>query len=104
MHNVVMQDGKRMITFLQSAIRFYVKSSDIYSTMLGERHYNIIQDIKNLGLTEDYKASHIDGFLCKVTTKKDSIITFISRENATEIAKRANYPMIGSVLTSEDLW
>ena len=104
MHNIVMQDGKRMITFLQSAIRFYVKSSDTYSTMLGERHYNIIQDIKDLGLTEDYKASHIDGFLCRIETKKDSTIQFISRENATQIAKRANYSMIGSVLTSEDLW
>lgn len=103
MHNVVIQDGKRTITFLQSAIRFYIKSSDIYSTMLGERHYYIIQEIARLGLIDDYKKNHIDGFLCKVEGKNE-IITFISRENATAIAKRANYPMIDSVLTSEDLW
>lgn len=49
------------------------------------------------------KKNHTDGFLCRVEGKNE-IITFISRENATAIAKRANYPMIGSVLTSEDLW
>lgn len=29
---------------------------------------------------------------------------FISCEEATEIAKDNDYPMIGAVLTSEDLW
>lgn len=103
MHNVVIQDGKRTVTFLQSAIRFYIESSNTYSTMLGERHYYIIQEIARLGLTDDYKKNHTDGFLCRVEGKNE-IITFISRENATAIAKRANYPMISSVLTSEDLW
>lgn len=103
MHNVVIQDGKRTVTFLQSAIRFYIESSNTYSTMLGERHYHIIQEIARLGLTNDYKKNHTDRFLCRVKGKNE-IITFISRENATAIAKRANYPMISSVLTSEDLW
>ena len=103
MHNVVIQDGKRTVTFLQSAIRFYIESSNAYSTMLGERHYYIIQEIVRLGLIDDYKKNHTDGFLCRVEGKNE-IITFISRENATAIAKRANYPMISSILTSEDLW
>ena len=49
MHNVVIQDGKRTVTFLQSAIRFYIESSNTYLTMLGERHYYIIQEIARLG-------------------------------------------------------
>ena len=31
-------------------------------------------------------------------------IYFISREEATEIAIDNDFPMIGSILTSEDLW
>ena len=96
MHNVVISDGRREITFLNSAIK--IKN---YSTMIGERHCNILQDIADAGLTDLYKENHIDGFLCRLS---NGTITFIDRDNATRIAKRANYPMIGSVLTSEDLW
>lgn len=31
-------------------------------------------------------------------------VYFINREEATEIAKDNDFPMIGSILTSEDLW
>ena len=102
MHNIQMQDRRSTITFLASAI--YFKSDKGPITMHGERHYDILQEIADLGLTKDYKAGHTDGFLCKVHCMNHDITMFISRENATQIAKRANYPMIGSVLTSEDLW
>ena len=72
--------------------------------MHGERHCDIIRDIADLGLTKDYKANHTDGFLCRININNNEVITFISRKNATTITKRANYPMISSVLTSEDLW
>lgn len=102
MHNVQMEDRKCIVTFLASAI--YFKSDKGPMIMQGERHCDIIQEIANLGLTKDYKAGHTDGFWCNVHCMNHDTTMFINRENATQIAKRANYPMIGSVLTSEDLW
>ena len=40
------------------------------------------------------------GFL----VEEDGVIKFITREEATEIAKNNNFSMIGNILTSEDLW
>ena len=102
MHNIQIHDGPRTITFLAAAIQF--NTADCEVLMKGERHCHIIQEIAEAGLTNDYKQSHIDGFLCRVNVRNHETTTFISRENATLIAKRANYPMIGSILTSEDLW
>lgn len=99
MHNVMIKDGRREITFLASAILF--KVGDIQHIMHGDRHWNVIQQIAEAGLTNNYKQDHVDGFLCRLY---NGDITFISRDNATLIAKRANHPMEGSVLTSEDLW
>lgn len=102
MHNIQMQDRRSTITFLASAIYFQSDNGPI--VMQGERHCDIIKDIADLGLTKEYKAAHTDGFWCNVHCMNHDTNLFISRENATQIAKRANYPMIGSVLTSEDLW
>ena len=60
MHNVQMKDRRSTITFLASAI--YFKSDKGPITMHGERHYDILQEIADLGLTKDYKAGHTDGF------------------------------------------
>lgn len=104
MHHVEIKDGKRTIIFLNSAICFYNNQNKTQQILLGNRHNDILQKIAEAGLTEDYKRAHEDGFLCKLITPKNETILFINRKNATEIAKRANYPMISSVLTSEDLW
>lgn len=103
-HNVQMQNGKRTITFLAAAITFTIQSTNTEMLLYGNRHSDIIQQIANAGYTSDYKIKHIDGFICRITTKKNSIISFVDREQATKIAKKAKYPMIGSILTSEDLW
>lgn len=103
-HNVQMQDGKRTITFLAAAITFTIQSTNTEMLLYGNRHSDIIRQIANAGYTSDYKIKHIDGFVCRVATKKYNTITFINREQATQIAKKAKYPMIGSILTSEDLW
>lgn len=104
MHYVEIQDRKRTVIFLQAAITVYIKETGMQQLFLGDRHCDILQKIADAGFTEDYKQCHEDGFLCKIILPKDETILFINRKNATEIAKRANYPMIGSVLTSEDLW
>jgi hypothetical protein len=100
----IIQDGDRTITFIDSAILFYVSEDESYHMKTGKRHSDIIKTIANLGLTEDYKNNHIDGFFCRISQGNESTLTFISREQSTIIAKKNNYPMIGSILTSEDLW
>lgn len=68
--------------------------------MMGSRHHLIRGAIKERNQLEEYKNWHRDGFMIR---HKD--ITFFADTNhATEIAKSFNIPMIGSVLTSEDLF
>lgn len=104
---VVMYDGNKIITFLDSAIMFYNSKEEVYQVETGKRHCDIIKKIAEKGLTKDYKKNHTDGFFCKVVWKDNKhhpIQHFISREQSTRIAKENNYSMIGSILTSEDLW
>lgn len=86
--------------FFDSAIRYYNLETKDWHIAFGKRHSDIIRKLADAGLTESYKTGHIDGFLCII----NGYIQFIDRGTATNIAKAANYPMIGSVLTSEDLW
>ena len=85
--------------FYSSAIEFMDQSNNLM-TVTGERHHDCIAEIAKMGLTEYYKKWHEDGFMCLI----DSIPVFISREEATEMAKEMGISMRGSVLTSEDLW
>ena len=88
------------IIFFDSAIKFFNQTTKNWQLVKGTRHCEIIKKIADAGFTEDYKNSHIDGFLCIW----NGYIQFIDRGTATNFAKAANYPMTGSVLTSEDLW
>ena len=80
--------------FTEAAIKF--KIDDEWVIYTGERHHVIILKIARDGLTQEYKATHIDGFIYNNE--------FIDRETATKIAKEKGIPMVSSILTSEDLW
>lgn len=90
------------LVFLSAAIRFYNRELGMWLESCGKRHHEIIKDIYNQGYTADYKANHIDGFMYMIDNNPSPL--FMDRETATEIVKAANIPMIGCVLTSEDLW
>ena len=90
------------IVFLCAAIRFYDRENGVWVESCGRRHHEIIKDIHDEGYSDDYKANHIDGFMYMIDDDPSPI--FINRDTATELAKLAGIPMIGCVLTSEDLW
>lgn len=100
-----MRDGPEVeheIIFLCAAIRFYDRENGVWLESCGKRHHEIIKNIHDEGHTDDYKANHIDGFMYMIDDDPSPI--FIDRETATELVKTADFKMIGSVLTSEDLW
>ena len=66
----------------------------------GRRHHEILKVIKDAGDIEFYKRKHEHGFIIGFPWSA----RFVSTEEATEIAKERGIPMIGGVLTSEDLW
>ena len=68
----------------------------------GYRHHEIIRRLQEEGYPSYVVKRCKQGFLVRHSNFHNSY--FISREEATEIAKDNNYPMIGSILTSEDLW
>lgn len=68
----------------------------------GCRHHEIIQAMQEEGYPSHIVKRCVQGFMIKHCDDKEEY--FVSREIATEIAKDNNYPIIGSVLTSEDLW
>lgn len=85
--------------FKCAAIR-YKTDEDIWTERRGRRHHEIIKAIHDAGETEQYKKSHIDGFIIG----EDWTAEFVDRETATEIAKEMGIKMRGCVLTSDDLW
>ena len=91
-----------MLYFLSAAIQFYDRENGVWLEMCGKRHHEIYADIAKEGYAEDCKANHKEGFMYIVDD--ESSPRFIDRETATELAKASGLPMIGSVLTSEDLW
>ena len=88
------------IIFICSALNY---GFNIY---VGKRHHEIFQRLVKLSengdefLTRERIQHMRQGFLIE----QNYNIKFITREEATEIAKNNNFPMIGSILTSEDLW
>ena len=90
------------LVFLSAAIRFYDRELGVWLESCGKRHHEIIKNIHDEGYEADYKANHTDGFMYMIDDDPSPL--FMDRETATEIVKGANIPMIGSVLTSEDLW
>ena len=91
--------GKHDYPFVAAAIKF--ESGGHTLVITGKRHHEILKKIKEIGLTGDYKKHYEDGFIYRTTT---GLHVFKERDECTEIAKRLNIEMIGSVLTSEDLW
>lgn len=84
---------------------FFIASALNYGfhTYAGVRHHEIFKYLKEKNdefLTTERIRNMRQGFL----VEEDGVIKFITREEATEIAKNNNFPMIGSILTSEDLW
>jgi hypothetical protein len=88
------------IEFICSAIR--LKYKRMWLEFYGVRHSDILQKIAELGYTKYYKKEHKDGFM--YSYENDEKMYFMDRATATQVAKENNFPMIGSVLTSEDLW
>ena len=82
------------IIFICAAVDIQLK------TFVAKRHHEIFKQLKEKGYTKEEIAHSRQGFLIG----EDGVVKFISRDKATEIAKAYQYPMIGSVLTSEDLW
>lgn len=87
------------IVFIDSAIMYY-NNQNTPVLALGKRHHEIIKRIHDHGHTDEYKKSHVDGFVIKVNDE----IRFLNREDATKLAKIIGIEMQGGVLTSEDLW
>ena len=77
-----------------------------FYTYTGMRHHEIFLRLKKLSENGDdfltrTRIQHMrQGFI----VEQNHNIKFITREEATEIAKNNNFPMIDSILTSEDLW
>ncbi len=97
-----MDTGTGMITnkpvFMCAAIE-YLDQDNILRTEYGRRHHEIYQQMKEKGIPKPlYK---VEGFMVDLGLTN---AVFINRDHATTIAKKWNMPMIGSVLTSEDLW
>ena len=69
----------------------------------GYRHHEIIRRLQEEGYPSHVVKRCKQGFMVH---HEDFLHNsyFITREEATEIAKDNDYPMIGSILTSEDLW
>lgn len=88
-----------MERFKAAAIR-YKNKDGLISERHGKRHHEIIRAIHNDGEIEYYKQWHEDGFIFG----ESLTARFINREEATKIARDMKIPMIGCVLTSEDLW
>ena len=72
------------------------------SLFQGYRHHEIMRRLREEGYPSNTVKRYKQGFI--IVYKDNFRHQFISREEATEIAKDNNYSMIGSVLTSEDLW
>lgn len=94
-------DGfEHKLSFLCSAIRFMEPIHKVVLDRYGKRHHHILESIRAEGYTDAYKKSHLDGFMVKI----DNHILFFERNLATTLAERLGIEIIGSALTSEDLW
>ena len=78
----------------------YKTGNNVWTERIGRRHHEIIKAIHDAGEIEQYKKTHVDGFI----VGEDWTAYFVDRETATEMAKAWGIKMRGSVLTSEDLW
>ena len=85
-------------TFISSAL--YDPITD--GKFKGRRHHEIIKAMQEEGYPSHIIKRCIQGFMVQHCDYRD--IYFMNREEATEIAKDNDFPMIGSILTSEDLW
>lgn len=84
--------------FICSAIE-YLNENGTLCTEYGKRHHEIYQQMKDKDIPKpSYK---VEGFMVDFGFQN---AIFVNREEATKIAQNWNIPMIGSVLTSEDLW
>lgn len=90
-----------MKKFKCAAIR-YKTDDGKFVELRGERHHEIVEVIRHFyfGEFDAYKRTHIDGFIYG----EEWTATFVTREEATEIAKEMGIKMRGCELTSEDLW
>ena len=81
--------------FISAAIK--IKGDMVFT---GARHHMIFEKIMESGFWNEYLMWNEQGFVIDDGNKKE----FVNRNEATEIAKFWKMPMIGSILTSEDLW
>ena len=85
--------------FKCAAIRYELPDGT-WSERRGRRHHEILKAIRDAGEIEYYKKKHEHGFIIGFPWSA----RFVNTEKATEIAEGLRIPMIGGVLTSEDLW
>ena len=97
------EEVHREYKFTSAAIRILDRDGK-EKIFTGRRHYEIIKDINNAGLTDQYKRYHCDGFMVHVTINDREYDVFKDRDLSTLIAKRIGIKMISNTLTSEDLW
>lgn len=90
-----------MVKFKCAAIIFKDTDTGNIVEMRGRRHHEILKSIRFIGRTDMYKKWHEHGF---IISRYGYDAKFVNIEEATKIAKEQGINMIGSVLTSEDLW
>ena len=86
------------VKFTDAAIRFSWGADTVIIT--GRRHHNIIKKIADIGLTEEYKACHEDGFMISINGGE----MFIDRNTAKVVADALGIETHSETLCSEDLW
>ena len=84
--------------FMCAAIE-YLDENGILHTEYGKRHHEIYQQMKNKKIPKP--AYKVEGFMVDFGFPN---AVFVNRDEATKIAQKWKIPMIGSALTSEDLW
>lgn len=85
--------------FYASAVEIMDESSNLM-TIKGKHHADCIEQIKEKGLMDYYNSWHEDGFMVLI----EGCSVFLSREEATSLAKEQGIRMKGQYLTSEDLF
>ena len=89
------------VHFLAAAVRAFNSATGERLEVYGERHHELFSRLRVAGVPRlDIQGSE-QGFLVSVD---DGLPRFYNRQEATELAKKIGISMIGSVLTSEDLW
>lgn len=89
------------IKFLAAAVRAFNSTTGERLEVYGERHHEIFHKLRAAGVPRLDIMGSEQGFLVSVD---NGLPCFYDRKEATEIAKKIGISIIGTELTSEDLW